>query len=659
MKYSLRTLLIVTTLFIIGLTAHFWWEAEKKRRTIPVQVNGEIDYIGPMPSYVAYTPGRLAIWDLKSVVEATKPAPTIRERAIELRKQGTTIKAVVKNPIPFAHWRRKNYEDALSNGETVKMLIERLVPLLDDESINSQNRFQFARILASVGDKRGFDWGIARMGVDDAWDKPQTPQEKVLLFTHVHRPSEWLINIDAWELLKTRLYPVTTFTDRARGIAQNLYPGRMEQWYIQQMRRPEATIDEIQKCLFKISYFAPSLEAINACSPLFVKPGPNYTWSHVRRHAAELTRIGRGGEIDSCSLPGTYIREWYQENKPSDEELAEIRIKVCKLANILANDGHWISREYEEVICEFGDESWRDYFEQRVKVSDTQRTAFIALARLEGENREQFLRKHAAGFAGQTEQLQTLAQTIICTELAGTRDSELTNLLTKLFRQSDKKSDAHIRLLFLLGSNEIGMELLTEYRAIHPKPPGPDVQQLLVELQSRGFAKGLTVDDIDEQIMSNDPLRQRPFLQPEEQVRVALEEAGLRTEVYHFAEMRDQFARLSNISRGQFDVDLVYVNAAMEMIFFRYDDRVFRYDAKYAEDFQSPFIVAAVANAILRRLKSPNRFVPYGDYDGNAEINFLYGPHDLAKLLESQFGVKFQSDWEEYFQPLNGRCKGN
>jgi hypothetical protein len=651
-KFTLRTLVVLVTLSAIGFGIHSWWEREKKRRTIPVRICGELEGLdNTPPAQVKFTPRRYAIASLKSAISSNTPAPTAYESAIAVKQQGTTVAAIVEKPSTFAYYlTRKDLVAALGDDKAVNTLTERLVQMLDDESVGSEVRFQYACILTTIGDRRGFDWGFARMRNTDAWDKPNTPNDKIRILQYANRNTNWLDQIDVWDLLQPRLDPSCPNT--ASDLANDLYPRKMESWLIKQARRADTSIDATQECFRKLSYFAPSVEALEACSKLFVKPGgPEYQWSHVRRYADELNRFGRGGEINSYSHLGSKIRKWYEENKPMPAKLKQIRAKVCEIATNFVGHNHWISREYHPVICEFGDENYREYFQKSLEYSNTRRDAFIALARLEGENRKQFLLKHAAGFEGQSKYLQDQAQSMLCAELAGSNDHQLTELLTKLFKNSEMNSDALIRRLFLLGSDEIAKELLASFREANPQS-SPDVAELLVELQSRGFAEGLTIDGIDKEIMPEKPYEHLPhrlLIKPEQQVRVAFEKAELRTPVDMLIDVEGQLAAFSKISRGEFQVDLVHVDNAAKMVFFQLGDRVYRYQVKYPGEYQSPLVIAAIANAILSRLESPNRFIPYGNFEGNSEIYLLFGPRDLGDLLE-KFGVEFHPGWQGYFE---------
>lgn len=242
-------------------------------------------------------------------------------------------------------------------------------------------------------------------------------------------------------------------------------------------------------------------------------------------------------------IPTRFLENWIEANVPASEELVAIRAKVCEYsANVLGHD-HWVSREYHDVICEFGGEAWRDYFEESLQNGQTRNRAFIALARLAGEDRDQFLRKHAAGFAGPPPHLQSQAISMLAHELAGTQDAELTQLLTKLFHESGKDSDLRIRQMFLIGSTETAGQLLTELRASRPQPYQQDITKLLEDLSSFRFARYLTVADVNGRIMPADPTEHLPheaFLDPKEQVRTTLETAGLRVGVDMVMDLSDQ-----------------------------------------------------------------------------------------------------------------------
>lgn len=237
-------------------------------------------------------------------------------------------------------------------------------------------------------------------------------------------------------------------------------------------------------------------------------------------------------------------------------------------------------------------------------------------------------------------------------ELAGTQDAELTQLLIKLFHESGKDSDLRIRQLFLIGSTETAGQLLTELRAAHPRPYQQDITQLLEDLSSFGFARDLTLNDVNGRIMPADPTEHLPheaFLDPKEQVRTTLETAGLRVGVDMVMDLSDQMAVFSEMANGEFDVDLLHIDEHAKYVYFRYEGRVFRYAVPYPEEYQHPLVESAIANAVLSQRGTASRFVAYGNYQGMSEIDFYFGPYQLAKRLEDEYDVGFISGWESSF----------
>lgn len=68
--------------------------------------------------------------------------------------------------------------------------------------------------------------------------------------------------------------------------------------------------------------------------------------------------------MGGCSHQVTILRNWIATNQVTTEELAKIRSLVCQYAANLTGHNYWVSREYHDVIYAFGDEAWRDYFQQ-------------------------------------------------------------------------------------------------------------------------------------------------------------------------------------------------------------------------------------------------------------------------------------------------------
>jgi hypothetical protein len=201
---------------------------------------------------------------------------------------------------------------------------------------------------------------------------------------------------------------------------------------------------------------------------------------------------------------------------------------------------------------------------------------------------------------------------MLCAELAGTKDPELTQLLAKRFRESSAERDLRIRQLFLVGSTEVASELLAEFRAAHPQPQQPDIQQLLAVLSEASVGRELTIDEINRRILLEKPNEEMPdkaFINPNHQVRVALELAGLRSEVGMLENLTQQLAAFSEMARGEFDVDLVHIDARTNAVFFCHQDSVVQYEVPYPEQYQYPLVESAIANAVLKHFGVANRFV--------------------------------------------------
>ncbi len=64
---------------------------------------------------------------------------------------------------------------------------------------------------------------------------------------------------------------------------------------------------------------------------------------------------------------------------------------------------------------------------------------------------------------------------------------------------------------------------------------------------------------------------------------------------------------------------------------------------------RSQLFISAIANAALRHVGNANRFVAYGNFDGMSEIDFYFGPLELAKTLERDYGVEFVPGWKQSF----------
>jgi hypothetical protein len=292
---------------------------------IPVTYLGDLNLDNTPPTVIECTKGQDAVDRLTAAIAAARPAPSMHELSQAAKERGVTIDEVMKSPSQYVHWSREQWEKSL-RGAGLDALVSRLVSLLDDETTEIGNRSQFAQILSKLGDRRGFDWSLKRLKISDTADYAGVGGDLVNLYLAGFEHREWLAGVDLWPLIEPRLNSPGNY----ESVGRELCPGEMSEWYLRQMRRTDLPESMRISYLATLSGYAPSVEALDACADLFVKPGADSEWSDTRRFAEIFTRFASGGDIFRCSHPNTLLRDWFEANPLSVEKLAAIRARVCQ-----------------------------------------------------------------------------------------------------------------------------------------------------------------------------------------------------------------------------------------------------------------------------------------------------------------------------------------
>ena len=178
------------------------------------------------PPVIECTEGEDAVEKLQAAIEAAKPAPSAFDLAEAAKVCGVTLEAVVETPSLCVNWSREQWEKSL-RGVDAEALVQRIVPLLDDESIQIDNRNQFARILTNLGDRRGFDWNLRRFDNADSTDFSGASGDLLQLNLAGFQHREWLAGLELWPLIEPRLGSGHNY----EGIGKELCPGEMQHWY--------------------------------------------------------------------------------------------------------------------------------------------------------------------------------------------------------------------------------------------------------------------------------------------------------------------------------------------------------------------------------------------------------------------------------------------
>lgn len=618
--------------------AQIYWPTSMQAETIPVTVHTKtygFDFNHP--------PTVIRIDDSVGAVDRLKQACADQNREGSRKSNEITIQNVVADPQSFL-LSREILQQRVPNLDS---LADALMPLLSDETIDSEKRFCFARILATLGVREGFAWGIGRFRVNDKWDERGIKQ---LLFYAAKK--EWLQEVDAWSLLEPRL-GLKRYGDRSAG--EYHFPQQMQAWYIAECEKPETTDDARQTYLRALSGFAPTLAALKSCDLLF-KAGPEKfeDWREVPDLSDLLQRFVDG----TPSRRAEFVR--------SESDAVEINSTACQFARRVAGHRHGKSQMYHRFICANGNEEYRQYFESNLGKTYYRYHAFEALVRLEGDNAIEFLRKHAEGFPGQAKYLQEQATKMLAERLSDAVDPMFVESLEVAYHAAEswEKRLSLVKRLFRAGATETAEKFRKDVAANAPEvyfrqplsqkwnEKGLDIAQLLSDLRAYGYAKSLSPEQINQSIMSFGPTADLPhpsMLSFGDQAFKALEMVGLRQSVDVLTELDDKMQSLSKLAGSDFDVDLVYLNDQSKITSFLYRNQVFEYDVDHPEEHQDPIVLTMIANSILQHSHIKNLFLAFDDFEGMTDINFFYGPPTLAKLLSEKYHFPFLPGSSEYY----------
>lgn len=300
MRDSFRTLLLFSLSFIGASTSTGNATMETK---IPVVFLGDLEMDNTPSAVVEWMEEQSAVDQLQAMIQAAPP-PSIRDLSESAKDRTPTLDAVIQATNVYADWSPEQWTKALP-GSKLDDMADGIAPVLGDETIPIAERNLIARILMCIGDRRGFDWNLERIKRADPTDPSAASGNLWLLHLAGFQHREWLDGVELWPLIEPQLNPEHS----NERIGKDLCPGEMQQWYIRQLRRDDLPDDTRFSYLFELSWYAPSLAALEACSGMFEKPGPDYPWSTGPRYAETLTRFGQGGDMHGASHPDTILGE--------------------------------------------------------------------------------------------------------------------------------------------------------------------------------------------------------------------------------------------------------------------------------------------------------------------------------------------------------------
>ncbi|MEM7474021.1 MAG: hypothetical protein AAF483_03455 [Planctomycetota bacterium] len=585
---------------------------ESKIRLRVVPFFEESDHDNPPPEWIEIDAAQAALVSLQERF-AKQNAPK--------KKFESTLEAVLDTPERF--WYSKAaWEDHFDTSA----LKSALQSNLDDAT--TEHKKHYARILAQLGDQKAFDWALSQLPKDPHTQIPN--QDLFFLFSLDESKQDWISSDAVWTLIKTHL----STNYQMRSLGKRFCKEQLADWYLSKLDDQDLSHYEVSSLLQELASFAPTPQVLRSAQPFFTKtPDTNEEWVQVFGLYAVL-------------------QSFANSTIPSAGERKEIGKIICEISLPLAKDDHWVCGHFHRLICKFGDEEWFDYFNACVAKRKLRYHAFEALVRLQVGSKREFLQGYLDFWEDSPVEIREQALSILCVELVGSRDEQLSKWLVRQINrtQEDSIREKRLRQLSLLGCDELVKPLLAQY---FPVPEGRSAATTLLELlQNHELAQELTESEIRERIVPQvaDETRPSELMIPyAERIEATLELAGLYSEVDSVVEVQYQFETLGKISRAEFKPENLCIDVAGNTIQFAVEQGVVEYKVTYVEEYQDPFSIAAIANTLLRHSDNPNRFIPYNNYEGMTDVWFYFGTQELASKLEIGYEVDFVPDWKKQF----------